>query len=183
MSISFQSWKGQDEAEHSKKMPKVTLVDYGLGNIQAFYNIYKQLNIKVNIASTPSHLEKSEKIILPGVGSFDWAMSKLNKSGLREVLDEMVITKKIPILGVCVGMQMMSSQSEEGDLPGLGWVDASVVKFSNKNFPGAPLPHMGWNDVYPKFHDGIFNGITEPCFYFLHSYYYKLENINYEQSN
>jgi glutamine amidotransferase len=151
----------------------VTIVNYGLGNIQAFHNIYTSFNIDVNIAYKPGELLKSEKIILPGVGAFDWAMTRLNSSGLRETLDELVLNKQIPVLGICVGMQMMTKGSEEGTLPGLGWIDAEVKRFDEASFTQKThLPHMGWNDVTPVKNSKLFTGITAPRFYFLHSYFF-----------
>lgn len=151
-------------------MPTVTLVNYGLGNIQAFAHIYERMNVSVNVAATPSDLAKAEKIVLPGVGAFDWAMTRLNQSGLRETLDEMVLQRQVPVLGVCVGMQMMARGSEEGVLPGLGWIDAEVVRFVPDQVGRAPLPHMGWNDVRPVTADSLFRGVEAPRYYFLHSY-------------
>ena len=152
-------------------MGKVTLADYGLGNIQAFAHIYRRLNIPVEVATTPGQLAGAERIILPGVGAFDWAMSRLNSSGLRDALDKLVQEKRTPILGVCVGMQMMAQRSEEGVLPGLGWIDANVLRFQPEQIGAAPLPHMGWNDVHPTSTNGLFRGIENPRFYFLHSYF------------
>lgn len=156
----------------------IAIVDYGLGNICALANIYKQLNIDSRVISNPDELRAAKKIILPGVGSFDWAMNCLNRSGMRSVLDDMVLKEKIPVLGICVGMQMMASRSDEGELDGLGWIDAEVKKFSmptaiQENY----LPHMGWNDVHPSSHHGIFKafGAVEQ-FYFLHSYYFVTHN-------
>lgn len=149
---------------------KVTLVNYGLGNIQAFAHIYKRLNIEIDIAETPEQLMRAKKIVLPGVGAFDWAMTRLNESGLRDTLDELVLNRNIPVLGVCVGMQMMAQTSEEGVLPGLGWINAEVVRFDAKNVGGVPLPHMGWNDVHPVEPNSLFVGINTPRYYFLHSY-------------
>jgi glutamine amidotransferase len=151
-------------------MSSVTIVNYGLGNIQAFVHIYQRLHIQVEIAETSSQLEKAEKLILPGVGAFDWAMKRLNDSGLRERLDHVVLHKHVPVLGVCVGMQMMAHRSEEGVLPGLGWIDADVVRFDPENSTSIPLPHMGWNDVQPLAIDGLFFDIEAPRYYFLHSY-------------
>jgi imidazole glycerol-phosphate synthase subunit HisH len=152
----------------------ITLVNYGLGNIQAFANIYKRLNIPVCIANTTDELARAEKIILPGVGAFDWAMTMLNASGMRSCLDDMVIVKKRPVLGVCVGMQMMAKRSEEGELHGLGWIDAEVKKFDETGFTQKThLPHMGWNDALPKRTDSLFRGLEAGArFYFLHSYYF-----------
>ncbi len=151
----------------------ISLVNYGLGNILAFANIYKRLNIEVSIASTVDELARAEALILPGVGAFDWAMTRLNESGMRACLDDLVVRQKRPVLGVCVGMQMMANRSDEGVLPGLGWVEANVRKFDDASFVQAThLPHMGWNDVSPSTTVDIFRGLeTNPRFYFLHSYY------------
>lgn len=150
----------------------IALVDYGLGNLQAFANIYRRLGIEAWVAGTSADLRRASKIILPGVGAFDWAMTRLNESGLRDVLDEEVLGAKKPVLGICVGMQMMASGSEEGVLPGLGWVNATVVKFDTGLLKSKThLPHMGWNDAIPVHTDTLFSGIESPRYYFLHSYY------------
>ncbi len=151
-------------------MSSVTIVNYGLGNIQAFAHIYQRLNIPVEVAITPEQLTKAEKIVLPGVGAFDWAMTRLNDSGLRDTLDDLVLRQQVPVLGVCVGMQMMAQRSEEGTLPGLGWIDADVVRFNSSQTGESPLPHMGWNDVHPLTNGCLFQGIGAPRYYFLHSY-------------
>jgi imidazole glycerol-phosphate synthase subunit HisH len=155
----------------------ITLVNYGLGNVLAFANIYKRLNIPVAVAATADELAQADKIILPGVGSFDWAMALLNESGMRACLDDLVMVQKRPVLGVCVGMQMMARRSDEGELPGLGWIGAEVKKFDDAAFTQKThLPHMGWNDVLPRTTDGLFNGLVAPRFYFLHSYYFLPQN-------
>jgi imidazole glycerol-phosphate synthase subunit HisH len=155
----------------------ISIVDYGLGNILAFQNIYKKLNIPTSVVSTHTQLEGSEKIILPGVGSFDWAMSQLNQSGMRETLDQLVLKKKVPVMGICVGMQMMAKQSEEGDLDGLGWIDARVKRFDDSTKTSMiQLPHMGWNDVVPTKPHALFDGLEKDSrFYFLHSYFFATE--------
>lgn len=152
-------------------MAVVTVVNYGLGNIQAFFNIYNRLNIAVEIATTPEQLARANRIILPGVGAFDWAMERLNKSGLRETLDKLVLQIGVPVLGVCVGMQMMGRRSEEGKVSGLGWIDADVVRFNTLELGALPLPHMGWNDISSCSSACLLRNIQEPLFYFLHSYY------------
>ena len=152
----------------------ISIINYGLGNILAFVNIYKRLNIPVSVVTTPGQLLHAKKIVLPGVGSFDWAMSRLNQSGLREVLDTLVLQKQIPVIGVCVGMQMMANRSDEGESEGLGWIDADVKRFDVTRFAQAThLPHMGWNDVTPVKESPLFAGLERDArFYFLHSYYF-----------
>ena len=154
----------------------IALVDYGLGNISAFANIYRRLGIEVCSARTAADLRRSSRIILPGVGAFDWAMIRLKESGLRKALDEEVLEAKKPVLGVCVGMQMMARCSAEGKLGGLGWIDASVVKIDTRLLGTTThLPHMGWNDADPIDKNTLFSGLDNPRFYFLHSYYIKTD--------
>ena len=149
----------------------IAIVDYGLGNVQAFQEVYNRLNIPVLIARSTKDLLNATKLILPGVGSFDYAISKLNESGMRQNIEDLVVDEKIPILGVCVGMQMLARSSEEGNLKGLGWIDATVKRFDSSN--GTILPHMGWNNVSPKSYNGLFKNIKEDMkFYFLHEYYF-----------
>ena len=150
----------------------ITLVDYGLGNIQAFANIYKSLGIACSIAQDPKQLRHASRLILPGVGAFDWAMQRLEVSGLRPVLDDLVLTQKVPVLGICVGMQMMANCSEEGQLPGLGWIPGKVKRFDESLLSSKTgLPHMVWNNITPKEHL-LLSNISDPRFYFLHSYYF-----------
>lgn len=149
----------------------VTLVDYGVGNIRAFATIFSRLGVRVVLGATPEAIEQARRLILPGVGAFDWAMARLNASGLRPVLERRVLREAVPVLGVCVGFQMMARRSEEGTLPGLGWMDAEVVRFSERPGEARPLPHMGWNDVSVRRDAPLFRGLAAPRFYFLHSYY------------
>lgn len=152
----------------------ISIIDYGLGNVQAFINSYARLGIPVNTAKYTYDLVDTTKIILPGVGSFDQAMHQLNSSGLRDSIEKLVIEKMVPILGVCVGMQMLANASEEGKLPGLGWVDGNVKKFDISKNSGPDIsPHMGWNNVASETENELFNDIkNEMRFYFLHSYYF-----------
>lgn len=152
----------------------ISIVDYGLGNVYAIANIYKRLNIEVRITAIPDELRLAERIILPGVGAFDWAMTRLNESGMRNVLEDLVIARGKPILGICVGMQMMAERSDEGALDGLGWIAGEVKKFNEASFAHKThLPHMGWNDVLPRQTECLFRDLeTDARFYFLHSYYF-----------
>ena len=159
----------------------ITIIDYGVGNIFAFQNVYKRLNIATKIARTVSDLRDANKLILPGVGAFDYAMTRLNESGMRERLDELVLENGIPVIGICVGMQMMANSSDEGTLPGLKWIDATVKKFDeSKILHATKLPHMGWNDVTPVKENQLFKGLEKNAiFYFLHSYYF----LNKDEEN
>ncbi len=156
----------------------ITLIDYGVGNIFAFQNVYKRLDIPTKIAKTYEDLSDVKKLILPGVGSFDYAMGQLNASGMRETLDELVLEKKVPVIGICVGMQMMGNRSDEGSLDGLKWIDSEILKFDESLIQQrTKLPHMGWNDVTPISNHPLFSGLEkEAIFYFLHSYYFKCNN-------
>lgn len=147
----------------------ISIIDYGLGNVFAFRNAYERLNIPVTMARTASDVEKASKLILPGVGAFDRAMERLDASGLRGAIEEFALGKKLPLLGVCVGMQMLTESSEEGEKAGLGWIGGQVRKFQDH---AVALPHMGWNDVEPGRHGDLFEGMNgDARFYFLHSYY------------
>jgi glutamine amidotransferase len=153
----------------------IALVDYGLGNIKAFANVYKRLNIPYAIASRPEDLEQADKLILPGVGAFDEAMGLLQRSGLRAPLEERVRGRGVPVLGICVGMQMLAKSSEEGSEPGLGWIDGTVRKFEVGSLKHKTrLPHMGWNQVEPARESPLTEGLDAAAgFYFLHSYYFQ----------
>ena len=153
----------------------ITVVDYGLGNIRAFSNMYKRMNIETQVVTRSGELRSATRIILPGVGAFDHAMELLQASGMRETLDELVLVRKVPVLGICVGMQILADGSDEGRLPGLGWISGRVRAF--KSVPqsaGLPLPHMGWNDVRPIAGVRLFDGLeADARFYFLHSYFFE----------
>jgi imidazole glycerol-phosphate synthase subunit HisH len=153
----------------------IGIVNYGSGNIQAIGNIYNRLNIPFRIIQEPDELKMADHLVLPGVGAFDATMKELNESGLREALDEEVLGKKKPVLGVCVGMQILAESSEEGYMPGLGWIKGKVKKFDVSKLTEKPfLPHMGWNTVEPKMEHSVFKDIDhELGFYFVHSYYFE----------
>jgi glutamine amidotransferase len=152
----------------------ITIINYGLGNVQAFANVYKRLNIPAVIATGASDLDGATRLILPGVGAFDHAMELLDASGMREKVDDLVLNRKVPVLGVCVGMQILARCSEEGNSAGLGWIDGRVRRFGEETLQQPPrLPHMGWNDVVPKGDAKLFSGLEQDSrFYFLHSYYF-----------
>jgi len=156
----------------------IALIDYGVGNVQAFLNMFKRLGVEACRASTPADLQQASHLILPGVGAFDHAMTLLQQSGLHPQLEELVLDRKMPVLGVCVGMQMLASGSDEGQLPGLNWVPGRVKAF--KQHPGLqslPMPHMGWNDVQFRTDHPLFRDFEAASrFYFLHSYYFQAKD-------
>lgn len=160
----------------------ITIIDYGLGNIQAFVNVYRRLHIPVSVAQTAAQLDGATKLILPGVGAFDHAIERLDASGMRPTLDELVQQHKMPVLGICVGMQILADSSEEGASAGLGWVPGRVRSFKSlPNLADLPLPHMGWNDVSPAPGSALFKGFEDDArFYFLHSFFFDCDNA--EQS-
>jgi imidazole glycerol-phosphate synthase subunit HisH len=156
----------------------IGIVDYGLGNVQAFLNMFKRLGVAAIRARECGDLGDVSKLILPGVGAFDHAMELLDASGMRPSLDDMVRGRGVPVLGVCVGMQLMAAGSDEGTRPGLGWIPGRVRAFAgHPGSAGLPLPHMGWNDVDIDIRNPLFSDfVGTPRFYFLHSYYFDCEN-------
>ena len=152
----------------------IAIIDYGLGNISAFANVFDKINQPFVIARSPDELRNATKFILPGVGSFDYAMMLLEKSGMFDQLNAMVVEEKTPVLGVCVGMQMMARVSEEGTQPGLGWIDGEVKRFVESPQHGVRIPHMGWNNAAPVREHDLLKGLDDGSrFYFLHSYYFE----------
>ena len=155
--------------------PVIGIIDYGLGNISAFVNIYRDLGLSTRIVSDNSSFNKVTHLILPGVGSFDWAISCLDNTRILDNLNHYVLDIGVPILGVCVGLQIMCTKSSEGSSSGLSWFNAdvrSLCAISPESSAKLVLPHMGWNTVttFQPIHP-LFVGITDLNFYFLHSYY------------
>jgi len=150
----------------------IVIVDYGLGNVGAVANMLRKVGARARISASVADIDSADKLILPGVGHFDSGMARLHASGLVPMLTEQVLGKRKPVLGICLGMQMMTRGSEEGSRPGLGWVDAFTHRFPDLD--GLRVPHMGWNTVQPKSRARLFaqNG-EEERFYFVHSYFVK----------
>ena len=156
----------------------IVVIDYGMGNLGSVANIIKKVGHTCTVTSDLSVIEKAEKLILPGVGSFDNGMENLNRLGISEVLTKKVIQDKTPILGICLGAQLMLEASEEGKLSGLNWIKGEVIKFrfAEKQI-NQRIPHMGWNQVEIKKQNSVFNNMYDnPKFYFVHSYHFQLEN-------
>lgn len=153
----------------------LVIVNYNAGNIGSIINMVKKLNHRFVVSQNPEDLKKATKLILPGVGHFDYGITNLKKSGLVEVLNKKVLVEKIPILGICLGAQLMTNYSEEGKERGLGWFDAEVIKFCEKDLR---IPHMGWNYVKVRRNNSLTKDMhTDTKFYFVHSYYIKANNI------
>ena len=150
----------------------VTIVDFGVGNIGSIQNMLKKVGSQCVLANRAEDIQSATKLILPGVGSFDAGMQHLNDSGLRPALDDAVLVRKIPVAGICLGMQMMTQGSEEGSLPGLGWVPAQALRFRPSAGEVMKVPHMGWSGAMQ-----VKNSVSldlleqDPRFYFVHSYY------------
>jgi len=151
----------------------ITVVDYHMGNIGSIANMIAKVGGKAKVTSDPAILREATKLVLPGVGHFDRGVGNLIELGLSPVLDELVVGRKVPVLGICLGMQLMCRSSEEGKRPGLGWIDAEVKRFDAAAHPGMKVPHMGWNVATPLRKSPFFD--MEPSepqrFYFVHSYY------------
>jgi len=152
---------------------KIGIIDYGVGNILSIQNMLKKSGNKSEILSEPEMIDKFDKLILPGVGSFDFAMNKLINHSWVEPLSNFVLEKKKPILGICLGMQLLCNNSEEGQLKGLSWINANVKKFKTDDNFKLKVPHMGWNSVEVrnlncKIYEEL-SGLNK--FYFVHSYY------------
>lgn len=155
----------------------ITIVDYGMGNLGSIVNMFKRIGIATHVSSSKDEIERASKLLLPGVGAFDSAMNCLNSSGLREVLDFKVLEDEVPILGICLGMQLLTNGSEEGTVPGLRWIPGVTKKFPQSGT--LKVPHMGWNTVEPSVSASseiIKDLENEARFYFVHSYYVTVED-------
>lgn len=153
----------------------IAIVNYGSGNIQAIANIYGRLGLQFVVADKPEQLAGADRYLLPGVGAFDQCMRELNASGMRPALEKLVRDDRKPVLGICVGMQLLAPSSEEGNEKGLGWIDGAVKRFDPSTFHQATrLPHMGWNTTEPVQKHPLFDGVDLATgYYFLHSYYFE----------
>jgi glutamine amidotransferase len=153
----------------------ITIVDYGMGNLGAVLNMFKRVGAKAEITSDVARIADARKLLLPGVGAFDSAMQRINDSGLRAVLDRKALEERIPILGICLGMQLLTRGSEEGRAPGLGWIQAQTLRFPVD--AKLKVPHMGWNEVRATRAHALVEGLPQPSrFYFVHSYYVRADD-------
>jgi len=156
-----------------KLHPMLTIVDYGTGNLRSVQNMLKSLGVAARISSARADIAAASALILPGVGHFDFGMRSLKQLDLRGVLDEQVLGRKVPLLGICLGAQLLTRGSEEGSEPGLGWITADTRRFDSARLdPSLRVPHMGWADTEFRASSGLFAG-TAPAarYYYVHSYH------------
>ena len=152
----------------------ITIVDYKTGNLGSIQNILKRIGEKSIISSDKDEIAGASKLILPGVGSFDTGMGNLMNLDLIDILNKKVMIEKIPVLGICLGMQLLSKKSGEGSLPGLGWIDGETVRFNFINTTEYKIPHLGWNFIRQNKESKLFSEmIPASRFYFVHSYFFK----------
>jgi glutamine amidotransferase len=152
----------------------IVIIDYGMGNLGSIFNMLKKVGARdVRVSSDPAFVEQADKLILPGVGAFDTGMHRLRETGLINILNEKVAKNQTPTLGICLGMQLMTKISEEGELPGLGWIDAETIRFRfDPKQTGLKIPHMGWNSVNIHREGTLFQGMyQDPRFYFVHAFH------------
>ena len=168
----------------------VVIIDYGMGNLRSIQKKLIQIGVNVEISNDVNIIAKADKLILPGVGHFANGIKNLKQYGLWDTLNNKVIIEKTPILGICLGMQLMANHSEEGDIQGLGWIDSKVVKFKMNDKLRYKVPHIGWNSTYIEKKSPLFDGISnDSMFYFVHSFHINCHNkedilttSNYEYS-
>lgn len=155
----------------------ITIIDYGIGNVGSIKNMLKKIGQKSIITSVREDILASDKLILPGVGAYDYGIEQLYRSNLIDTINQKVVKDKTPILGICLGMQLFSKGSEEGSKPGLGWINAYTKKFRFNDEINLPVPHMGWNELKKNKESKLFAGLPiNSRFYFVHSYHLNCED-------
>lgn len=151
----------------------IVIIDYGMGNLGSIANMLKKIGSSAVISSDTQVIVQAEKLVLPGVGAFDHGMTRLNETGILPVINERVLEGGVPVLGICLGMQLMTQRSEEGELPGLGWIEADTVRFQfGPEQAELKIPHMGWNTVRIARDRELFAPVdADPRYYFVHSFH------------
>jgi glutamine amidotransferase len=160
------------------KSNKIVIIDYGMGNLRSVFNKFRRMGFNSEISSDPDVITKADKIILPGVGHYAKGMRNLEEKGLVDVLNCKVLVEKTPIFGICLGMQLFSEYSEEGDCFGLGWIKARTVRFKINDKQKYKIPHIGWNSVNIVNKSGIDEFLNkDDIFYFVHGYHTQCRDI------
>ena len=155
----------------------IIIIDYGIGNLRSIQKAIEKLHCKVRISEDKKEIEEADKLVLPGVGHFANGVRKLKEYNIWDIINQRVLKDKIPILGICLGMQLMAKYSEEGNVEGLGWFDADVIKFQINDQLKYKVPHMGWNNTIIAKESALFHGVpADAMFYFVHSFHIKCNN-------
>ena len=158
----------------------ISIVNYGMGNLGSIVNMFKKINVKTALVSTADEIAVAKKILLPGVGAFDAAMFKINELGIKDILNKKALEEKIPVMGICLGMQLLTERSDEGVLPGLGWIPAETKSFKKVIDTSIfKVPHMGWSTTRINHKSPLttdFENLEDVRFYFVHSYYVECRN-------
>lgn len=150
----------------------IAIIDYGMCNLGSILNMFKKIGVPAKVCTDSQEISRADKIILPGVGAFDTGMKNLANLDIIDALNQRVLNDKIPVLGICLGMQLLMRRSEEGQLPGLGWIDGDTVRFRSESFPNLKVPHMGWNTTTVCTKEALFNGLEQDArFYFVHTFH------------
>lgn len=153
----------------------ITIVDYGMGNLGSIENMCRRLGVPAEVSGDAAVVARAHKILLPGVGAFDSAMTRINASGLRPVLEHKALGERVPVMGICLGMQLLTRSSEEGSLAGLGWIQADTLRFPAT--PGLRVPHMGWNALTVVRDSPLTRDLpADSRYYFVHSYYVRVDD-------
>lgn len=154
-------------------MQKLLILNFGMGNIHSVVRTFKNMDVEVIVSGDPAEIKKADKIIIPGVGHFQTAIKNIEHLNIMPSLNEFALVNKKPILGICLGMQLMGEQSEEGGGNGFGWITGSVIKFKSDLVPILKVPNIGWNSIEVKLNSALTRGIgSEDAFYFIHSYHF-----------
>ncbi|OFY65943.1 MAG: imidazole glycerol phosphate synthase, glutamine amidotransferase subunit [Bacteroidetes bacterium RBG_13_43_22] len=155
----------------------ITIIDYKTGNLGSIQNMLKKIRVESIVTSDPHEIASAAKIILPGVGAFDQGMKMLENLGLKDILSKKALEERVPVMGICLGMQLMTQRSEEGTLKGLGWIEAETVRFRFKDTSQYKSPHMGWNFIRQKKDSRLLTNMQpDSRFYFVHSYYIRIND-------
>lgn len=155
----------------------IVIVDYKTANLGSIVNMFKRIGVAARVAEKPSELDGATHILLPGIGHFDTCARNLRQLGFAEALEPLVQEQRLPLLGICVGAQLLTRGSEEGTEPGLGWIEADTRRFPIIERPDYKVPHMGWNVAEPPTPHPLFDGFQEPArFYFVHSYFMRCDD-------
>jgi glutamine amidotransferase len=155
----------------------IAIVNYGVGNLTSVLNMFRRIGADAVITDNVEEIKRADRILLPGVGNFDTCMQRFNASGLRPAIEKKAHEEKVPLLGICVGAQMITRGSEEGVEKGLGWVNAETIRFQLNDQPQLKIPNMGWNELIVSQESPLWNNLpAEPRFYFAHSYHFKFDD-------